>query len=351
MDNLYAQRRYLNPPSPQTPKIGVPWHSVNRLISAADIGETMPWSVAPYFDPDISNLDADGRNVLVGIADTGIDTTHRDTGDLEGAIAHTRDFTGSRFGVEDRNGHGTHVAGIIGARYGNGKGVAGVAPGCQLAIAKGLGDGGSGSDVGIAAAIDWLVEVGCKIINLSLGSRTPSPAISAAIDRARLKGRLVVVAAGNDGIDPLSYPGRELNNISVGAVDRNRTVAWFSNFEMDRLDIAAPGVGITSTYSDGGYADLDGTSMAAPSISGLMARKLSIDPDFDLDVDHVREWFESIADDAGEPGKDARYGYGLVNVRKAHQVDREGGGGSLFEFGPVHSPARATDFFTVGVGE
>jgi subtilisin family serine protease len=274
-----------------------------------------------------------GQSVRVAVLDTGLDGSHPD---LAGAVDDVADFSTARGGAIDRVGHGTHCAGIIAARE-NDRGVIGVAPECRLLIGKVLGDDGAGDDRAVAAGIDWAVAAGADVISMSLGSPTPSDAIAAAVRRAAAAGRFVVCAAGNDGrANSVNYPARLADVVAVGAVDRHGKLCEFSS-RGDEVDVCGPGQDVLSTYLNGGYARLSGTSMAAPFVAGVVALALAkhriaggatpIESSSDL-VEHLLR----TAIDAGPAGRDPGYGYGLVSpaglLAAADPAPR-------FELGPV----------------
>jgi subtilisin family serine protease len=277
------------------------------------LAETVDWGLSVYNVPEQWKLSR-GEGVKVAVLDTGVDERHADLAD---AIDELRDFTRSRHGAADRQGHGTHVAGTIAARQ-NGKGVIGVAPDCRLLVGKVLGDDGSGDAAGVAAGIDWAVGQGADVLSMSLGSPEMSEEIAAAIRRAVAKGRFVVCAAGNEGRDDsVDFPGRLAETVAVGAVDRNGRVAKFSS-RGEQVDLCAPGQDVVSTYPGGGYAKLSGTSMATPFVAGVVALLLAkhrlhggatpVENQRQL-VEHLRR----TAVDAGPVGKDPSYGFGLID--------------------------------------
>ncbi len=290
-------------PRDLTPPRGV----VRSLADAVD------WGVAAYRIPDHWRQ-SQGQGVKVAMLDTGIDEQHPA---LVGAVDDARDFTGSQFGPADRNGHGTHTAGIVAAR----KDLLGVAPQCRLLIGKVLGDDGSGTADAVAAGIDWACDAGADVISMSLGSPEADPRIFAALQRASAKGKFIICAAGNDGAqsqDDVNYPGRWKQTISVAAVDRSGKLCTFSS-RGPEVDIAAPGEDILSTYLNGGYARLSGTSMATPFVAGVTAllvavhrgaasAKTPLNNDDDL-----RQHLERTATAVGFTGHDDGYGWGLIN--------------------------------------
>jgi major intracellular serine protease len=213
-----------------------------------------------------------GKGIVIAVLDTGISKNHPF---LKDSILDGKDFSG-KGDYEDGNGHGSHVAGIIKQ----------VAPNADLIIGKVLDDDGGGSYQSIIDGINWATNyVGAngertRIINMSLGGSEKSYFLEQAILNAVSKGILVVVASGNEGNhtdDKYEYGYPSLYNecITVGAIDENEKMAGFSNEHL-QLDVVALGVNVFSTYKDGGYAVLSGTSMATPHISSALALIIKI---------------------------------------------------------------------------
>lgn len=236
-----------------------------------------------------------GAGVNVAVVDDGAQSDHPDlVGAFSPASGNVLGETGfdPTAGAVDY-GHGTHVTGIIAARTDNGIGTAGVAPGVTIVEEK-ASDGGSLLDSNVAQAIYAALSAGAKIINLSLGGTTYDPTLEAAIQQAQADGALVVCAAGNSGQDndpsspnPLDntnpdtvYPASlpEPNIISVGASTSNDTMASFSNYGPNSVDLFAPGDNIASTYPGSQYAYMSGTSMATPMVAGVAALVWSRNP-------------------------------------------------------------------------
>jgi len=337
---------------------------------------------------------AQGQGVTVAIVDTGIDYAHPDLaaniwtnpGEIPGdgidndGNGYVDDVHGWDFSVcatynlatfnclvpkaadndpTDGNGHGTHVAGIVGAVGNNGLGVLGVAPQVRLMAVKGLNDqlgAGWGTDAAMAPAILYAALSGADVINASFCTDPcglPHPATEEAVNTAHALGVVVVAAAGNEGsdvLDAVPYPAVVPQAIAVSAVDP--AGSWlgapFTNFGR-KIDVAAPGVQILSTIASGGaltaitgtvaspvggdsgpYMYLSGTSMAAPHVSGLAALILSRHPEFT--PDEVRAVLRASADalepPAGYPDpasfravRDWYAGYGRVNAVKALEID------------------------------
>lgn len=216
-----------------------------------------------------------GKGITVAILDTGCDTTHSD---LKERIVGGRNFTNDDGGnvdvYEDYNGHGTHVAGTI-AAIENNTGVVGIAPEANLLIIKVLDEDGSGQYKWIINGINYAIEQKADIISMSLGGPEDVPELHEVIQKAVNNNILVVCAAGNAGdgnesTDEFDYPGCYNEVISVGAIDLQRCSSDFSNSN-NEIDLVAPGEEILSTYLNGTYATLSGTSMAAPHVSGALA--------------------------------------------------------------------------------
>jgi len=237
-------------------------------------------------------------NVDIAIIDTGIDTNHPDLNVVGGVACNGA-------GYEDRNGHGTHVAGIAAARD-NGAGVVGVAPGARLWAVRVLSASGSGSWSNVICGVDWVTRnVGrIEVANMSLGGSGSEPsgagcatgdALHDAICRSVAAGVTYAVAAGNAAVNargavPAAYDEvitvsalADFNGRSGGGAaatcrsDTDDTFANFSNFGSD-VDLIAPGVCISSTYSGDGYRTLSGTSMASPHVAGAAALYKSTHP-------------------------------------------------------------------------
>lgn len=242
----------------------------------------IPEGVRMIQAPEVWDSGERGKGNVIAVLDTGCQTDHPD---LAPRIVGGRNFTHDDGGdpeiIEDYNGHGTHVAGTIAATQGEEGGVVGVAPEADLLIVKVLDKQGSGSYEGIIAgihyAIDWSGAKGERvtIISMSLGGPEDHPELYEAVKRAVDTGIPVVCAAGNEGddahdTDEFAYPGAYGEVIQVGAVDFDRRIAPFSNTN-NEIDLVAPGINVYSTYLDGKYASLSGTSMATPHVSGALA--------------------------------------------------------------------------------
>ncbi|MCU0873962.1 MAG: S8 family peptidase [Pirellulaceae bacterium] len=278
------------------------------------------WGVAHIF-ADVAHASGNrGAGIKVAILDTGIDYTHED---LAGNYIGGYDFVFNDNDPYDDSyfGHGTHVAGIVAAEE-NGIGVIGVAPEAELLAVKVLDGGGFGTADRIIAGIEWAVLQGADVINLSIQGGH-SQGLRDACDAAYEAGVLIVAAGGNSlaGGGPVRYPAAYDSVIAVTATDTADVPGYFAPVG-NALELTAPGVEILSTVARGGYDYLSGTSQAAPHVTGAAALYMASntkDVNGDGTVDHrdVRQLLQSTATDLGAAGKDAVFGYGLVNARGA----------------------------------
>ncbi|MFB7496679.1 S8 family serine peptidase [Streptomyces sp. NPDC056161] len=263
--------------------------------------------VSPVLDRSTAQINApeawkagyEGQGVKVAVLDTGVDATHPD---LAGRIAKSKDFSGSSNTV-DHFGHGTHVASTVGgtgaASSGSRKGVA---PKSDLLIGKVLGDDGYGSESQVIDGMEWAAAEHAKVVNMSLGSDDPSDGtdpMSQAVDTLSASGdTLFVVAAGNageNGDTTIGSPGAADAALTVGAVDRDDSLAPFSSRgprlgdKAVKPDVTAPGVGIVAARAagttmgdpvDANYTAASGTSMATPHVAGAAALLAQQHPDW-----------------------------------------------------------------------
>ncbi|RZI80450.1 MAG: hypothetical protein EOP38_22420 [Rubrivivax sp.] len=260
-----------------------------------------------------------GRGVIVGVLDTGLNLSNPEFKGNVNVMKAYNAVNGSS-DVTDALGHGTHVAGIIGAP-GNGTGMYGVAPGVTILPVK-VFNGSTAASTAIDSGLAYAMSKGARVINLSLGANGATG--DAGLRRVVASNSAVVVAsAGNDGLANPGWPARYAKEtwaagtiIAVGAVDANNKLASFSNKAGDTAQfyLVAPGVNIISSYSTG-YAYMSGTSMAAPAVSGAAALVTGYWPY--LKASQVAAILLNTADDLGAAGVDAVYGRGLLNVNKA----------------------------------
>ncbi|MEU1085554.1 S8 family serine peptidase [Streptomyces sp. NPDC005892] len=227
----------------------------------------------------------DGAGIKVAVLDTGIDADHPDVKDR---ILESKSFVPGE-DVDDKNGHGTHVASTVaGSGAASGGLNKGVAPGAGLLIGKVLGNSGEGADSGIIEAMEWAKAEGADVVSMSLGAPVPDdgsdPMAQAVNALSADGGPLFVIAAGNSyGAGTISAPGSAAEALTVAAVDKQDNRADFSsmgpliNTHGLKPDVSAPGVGINAAASqsvpgiEGMYQSMDGTSMATPHVAGAAA--------------------------------------------------------------------------------
>jgi subtilisin len=288
------ERVYVYPVTPH-------WSLLKKKVTLAP---TMVLTIAPldmgytdglrhfYGNPDLTV----GTGVTVAVVDTGV-ANHPDLVIAGGA--NTVPGEDPKDYGDNGQHHGTHVAGIIAARGQAPTGLRGVAPGVSLRAYRVFGQGsGSASSFAIAKAIDLAVTDKCDLINMSLGGGQPDPTLTAAVEDVRAKGSLCIIAAGNGDRAPVSFPANDSMVIAVSALGRKGTfpassaeaddiaapygtdkadfIASFSNVGPE-VDLTGPGVGIMSTFPNG-YAEISGTSMACPAVTGAAARALAASP-------------------------------------------------------------------------
>lgn len=325
-------------PEPASARSGVPSASRTQSRSSdkaiASPADRTPYGIETIYNDTTIARTTGGQGVDVAVLDTGVD---RDHPDLERRVELCRDYTvdpvrnGS---CSDENGHGTHVAGTVLADGGSAEaGIYGVAPEADLYAFKVCKDKDRCGSTAVTAAIRDAVDDGSEIIVLSLGGRS-NLRVQRAIEYAHDHDVLVVAAAGNEGpdLDTLSYPAADALVVAVGAVAKrtrqgqivtdNYEVVDFSSRGTDDtafrredgyMEVAAPGVGVLSTWKNGTYSRRSGTSVATPYIAGLAAKlwpRIEDRHDDGMKHDDVRRLLRERAArfDVGR-GEHARSGY------------------------------------------
>jgi subtilisin family serine protease len=258
------------------------------------------WGLDRVRAPEVWTKGFSGQNTVVAVVDSGVDFTHPDLdnniwtnrGEISGngidddLNGYVDDILGWNFAENNNNsmditGHGTHVAGIIGAET-NEFGTVGVAPNSKIMPVRVLGADGQGASSNIAQGIIYAANNGANVINLSLRSDY-SPDIEGAVRYATERGAFVVMSSGNKGGSEPLYPAHLATNwgIAVGAVDINNSVTDFTNragMDPNLRYVVAPGADVWSTYPGNDYIPMNGTSMAAPFVSGIAALMKSANP-------------------------------------------------------------------------
>ncbi|HEY3272651.1 MAG TPA: S8 family serine peptidase, partial [Methanocella sp.] len=292
----------------------------------------------PQIDADeVQDLGYDGSGVKVCVIDTGIDVGHPDLN--SGKVVGWVDFVKGLGSPYDDHGHGTHCAGTIaGTGIASGGQYAGVAPGASLMGAKVLGSDGSGSYSDILAAINWAVTNNANVISMSLGGKH-SQALDDAVNNAISHNVTVVVAAGNNGqygSGTIDCPGDNPNAITVGAVDRNDAIAYFSSRGPTsggfiKPDVTSMGVGLVAARASGTsrgtpvntyYTAMSGTSMATPMTAGVVA--LLLEKNVSLTPAQVKDALTKTAKPLGSGIPNNVYGYGRVQAKAAFDYVQNG---------------------------
>ncbi len=293
------------PPEPNDPSYGLQWHL--EAQNDADIDAPEGWAVTHS-----------AEQVTIAIVDSGIDLDHPDlednlwanpleiqgvpgvdddgngiVDDIHGATWTNFDGTPTGTPPDDGHGHGTHVAGIAGARGDNATGTVGVCWRTRLMALKVIKDNGDGYDTDAIAAIEYAIQMGARLINASWGGAEATPALRDVIAAAGDRGILLIAAAGNDRWDNDEndhYPSNfDLDNvIAVGSTDSRDGRYFTSNWGPLTVDLAAPGAGIYSTTNNQTYRYLSGTSMATPMVTGAAALLMDRAPE--ATVLEIRHW-------------------------------------------------------------
>lgn len=303
---------------------GKPDSSKGNRLPPPPPAEVLPWGVdrinADVVWPmSLPTFNATASGIKVAIMDTGIDLDHPD---LQGNIKGQVNTINPAKSADDDNGHGTHVAGTV-AAIDNEIGVIGVGPDIALYAVKVLGKNGSGWLSDLIEGVDWCINNKIEIINMSLGASSDNQSFHDAIIRAYAAGIVEVAAAGNNGTTTglVDYPARYPETIAVSAVGKNADGSlYFASFSSSgpQVDLAAPGVSIYSTYNNGYYKSLNGTSMAAPHVSGVVALVIAVKGP--MTPDNMKAYLKSSSRTEYLPGLTSyQQGAGLVRADLAAQ--------------------------------
>lgn len=305
-----------------------PNYQIEANFTPADPSYSKQWYLKKIQMPKAWDSTKGASNITVAVIDAGVQTNHPE---LKGKIVSPYEVTTGSTSVSPDN-HGTHVAGIIAATI-NKAGISGIAPNIKIMPVDVFnGDGANIYDV--AEGIMYAVDHKADILNLSLGSYYYSYPLEYAVNYAKSKGVLVVAAAGNDDTSEYTYPAALPAVLGVSATDSLDRITQFSNYG-DYIDFAAPGMNIYSTVSGSKYANMSGTSMASPIVSGVSALILSKNPF--LSPAQVESILIKSSADLGNRGWDYLYGYGRVDAYKALAKTPT----------PLHSLSLTTRSFTM----
>jgi subtilisin family serine protease len=315
----------VDPPEPVEKQELIPKDHGTTTYGLQQINATNLWE----------QFDTKGEGASVAVLDTGIDADHPDIELADDGWAFF-DANGNEVDTEpfDNDGHGTHVSGTISGGDASGAHI-GVAPEVDLYNAKVLNNGGTFAQ--IIAGMQWAVEKGVDIINMSLGATGFFDQYIEPVQNTVQAGTIVVTSSGNSGAQSSGSPGNVYDSFSVGASNSSRDIVSFSSGERVQTqsawtatwltddwpleyyvpDISAPGFSVLSSVPDGEYSRFNGTSMASPHVAGAAALLKSIDED--LSVSDIMTYLENTAmhGDGPEAEPDSRYGKGIIDVLSA----------------------------------
>ncbi|MBI5523553.1 MAG: S8 family serine peptidase, partial [Desulfarculus sp.] len=289
------------------------------------------WNLPSIGMPAAWDYNLGGRSdIKVAVIDTGLTIAS----DLQGVNVdwtNAWDFANNDSSPSDGHGHGTHVTGTIAGTTNNNLGVAGIAFNTTILPFKALSDGGSGSDLWVANAINQAISAGADIISMSLGGGY-SALMEQACQNAYNNGVFVVAAAGNEAQPSLSYPAGYSNVLAVGSITSSLALSSFSNHVTNM--VVAPGSAITQQLPSGSYGTWNGTSMATPHVAAEVALLLAEARDLGLAipaksaarVDWIRGKITSNTLDLGAAGPDSTFGYGEIQVDRLLASIQTGGG-------------------------
>jgi subtilisin family serine protease len=292
-----------------------------------------------------AQMGASGEGAVIGHVDTGADGSHPD---LKGKVVAFRDYTkwnAPRGEPYDDEGHGTHTAGTIAGASASGAPI-GVAPKSRLIVAKALNKNGAGGLVGLMRALKWMCDPDGSpathdqplAVSNSWGAPLMAPVINRmfwlSVSSLRGAGVVPVFAAGNEGEGKLDIPGAYPHALAVGATTERDQIADFSSrgtvrwgtTTYQKPDVSGPGEDIYSSLPGGKWGYESGTSMATPHVAGAIALVWSANPH--LSSAQVEKIIQESAHDLGSPGRDAVFGYGLLDLVKASERARASSGGA-----------------------
>lgn len=286
-------------------------------IIPSDPFYSMQWALPALKLPEAWEISKGSNSVFVAVIDSGIQRRHPDL--INTDIRNGWDYIFNEFCQWDATGHGTNVTGIIGAQTNNKRGIAGVNWNVGIIpLRVSYSDGTSYISDTVAAIYD-AADLGCDVINISLGSEHYSHGEDLAVAYATSKGSIVVASAGNAGSSTYYYPASHSNVVSVGSVGRDLKVSDFSQ-RNNAVNVTAPGEAIYTTmdrfsYPYGyEYGYVEGTSFSTPYVSGIAALMSAVKPT--ITTEEFMEKIKLTATDLGPPGYDIYYGHGLINGKK-----------------------------------
>lgn len=295
------------------------WYEPDASVTLRSEPALLAGAISPWYADEMWHLDmigaaaayeqgATGAGVRVGVVDSGI-APHDD---LAACLAEGWNYLDGTADTGDTLGHGTSVAGLIAGR--SKEGCIGVAPEATIVPLKCFNQKSSKLSTIVSGIYGGVDDFACDILNLSLGFYENSPALRAAVDHAAEMGVLVVASVGNGGSSALAYPAAYENALGVGEAGSDGKVSLRSNHHAG-VYMIAPGDGVTTTYYQGGYTSVTGTSFSVPLVVGAAAALWSAHPEFS--AQDLTEILGRTATDGGDPDYDEYYGWGILNVRAA----------------------------------
>lgn len=320
----WAEPNYVRRLQAIDPRLWALFNPGGLRASFSDGSGFLPTTYSSVLDADVDGIEAIGAGgspVIIGSLDSGVDSDHPE---FTGRLILGKDWINNDNNPEDDNGHGTHTIGtMIGSTVGI-AGVTGAGTNVKVYVQKVCNASGGCSTSAIVNAIYAAADYpGMVAMNLSLGGTTISRAEKQALAYAAGKNVLVIAAAGNSGASKVACPACDANAVSVSATTWSDALAYYSQYGSG-LDISAPGgelysnttdeMGIYSAYLNGGYAFLQGTSMATPQVTGAAGVAAS---KTGLRGTALRNRLQGTADDIGSAGYDTRFGNGRLNVYRA----------------------------------
>lgn len=306
-----------------------------RTIPPVTIGEeegiqAIEWNINKVRAPAVWSMGYDGTGIVVGSIDTGVDVTHPALSSrYRGGSNSWYDAINGQPNPYDDNGHGTHTIGTMVGDDGGANQI-GVAPGAKFISAKACNSDGSCADSWLLAAGQWIMDPDGDtatpdypvVVNNSWGGGGCDSWYRTMVTNWRAAGIFPSFSAGNSGPGPgtIGSPGDYPESFATGATDSSDVIAWFSSrgpscYGEIKPEVTAPGVNIRSSVPGGGYQSWNGTSMAAPHVSGCVALLKQIDPN--LTIGQIENLLESTAVDLGTAGKDNDYGSGRIDCYEA----------------------------------
>ena len=298
-----------------------PDYTVSLMGTNDTYYDTKGWFLKMIKVPYVWDKGEFGEGTVVAVLDTGVMMNHPDFENTR--FADPYNAVDDSTDVTDSVGHGTGVAGIIGASYNNGRGLTGVMPQATIMPVKVMNNATSGTYSRIIKGLNYAVDNSADVVNMSLGDTNESTALNEACDQAAAKGVILVASAGNDGEDSIYYPAAYSSVVSVGSIEQDGEHSDFSTHN-EYVDAAAPGRGILTSSKSGtkvGYYSMTGTSASAPQVAAMAAMVKKVDRS--VDCTGFMDILKRSCIDKGKTGRDNEFGYGLIDLDRAYRYMTE----------------------------